>query len=181
MPEIRPATPADAALIAELAAETFPLACPPDTTAESIAAFIAANLTQASFDGYLADPHRALFVAEADGTVAGYTMVNFGDPTDADVAAAVTARPAAELSKVYVRQRHHGAGVAQALVASSVDAARARGAATIWLGVNQQNERANRFYAKAGFERVGTKRFLVGDRYEDDFVRERRLQMMKVP
>ena len=42
--------------------------------------------------------------------------------------------------------------------------------------MNQQNERANRFYAKAGFERVGTKRFLVGDRYEDDFVRERRLE-----
>ncbi|MEO6997186.1 MAG: GNAT family N-acetyltransferase, partial [Terracoccus sp.] len=45
----------------------------------------------------------------------------------------------------------------------------------VWLGVNQQNERAQRFYAKSGFTVVGTKRFLVGDRYEDDFVMERPL------
>ena len=41
-----------------------------------------------------------------------------------------------------------------------------------WLGTNQFNDRANRFYAKSGFTRVGTKRFLVGSRYEDDFVWE---------
>jgi RimJ/RimL family protein N-acetyltransferase len=43
----------------------------------------------------------------------------------------------------------------------------------VWLGVNQLNERAQRFYAKSGFSKVGTKRFLVGDRYEDDYVFER--------
>ena len=36
-----------------------------------------------------------------------------------------------------------------------------------------QNERAQRFYAKSGFERVGTKRFLFGGVYEDDYVMER--------
>jgi hypothetical protein len=34
-----------------------------------------------------------------------------------------------------------------------------------------QYVRANRFYEKQGFVRVGTKKFLVGQRYEDDFVR----------
>jgi len=172
---IRPATTDDAALLHRVAAETFPLACPPHTTEESIAAFIAEHLSQAAFARYLADAERALFVAEADGEPAGYTMVVFGEPGDADVAASVTARPTAELSKVYVREGFHGAGVAAALVDASVAAARDRGARTLWLGVNQENERANRFYAKQGFELVGTKRFLVGDRLEDDFVRERSL------
>lgn len=102
-------------------------------------------------------------------------MLVFGDPTDPDVAAAVTASPAAELSKCYVHPGFHGAGLAQALVERSVDAARERGAVTLWLGVNEENERANRFYEKAGFRLVGRKRFLVGQRYEDDHVRERRL------
>jgi ribosomal protein S18 acetylase RimI-like enzyme len=57
----------------------------------------------------------------------------------------------------------------------SVEASIARGVKSIWLGVNQENTRANRFYAKCGFDGVGTKNFLIGDRYEDDFVRERRL------
>ena len=169
---IRPATPDDAALLAAVAAETFPLACPPHTLPESIAAFIAANLSETSFAGYLSDAERALFVAEAEGQPAGYTMVVFGEPTDPDVAASVAARPTAELSKVYVREGFHGGGLAGQLVAASVEAARGRGVASVWLGVNQENARANRFYEKQGFALVGTKRFLVGERYEDDFVRE---------
>ena len=168
---IRPATPDDAALLAEVAAETFPLACPPHTLPESIAAFIAANLSETSFDGYLSDPQRALFVAEVDGAAAGYTMVVFGEPGDPDVAAAVSARPTAELSKVYVREGFHGGGLAAQLVEASVGAARDRGAVSVWLGVNQENARANRFYEKQGFALASTKRFLVGERYEDDFVR----------
>ena len=61
------------------------------------------------------------------------------------------------------------------LVEASVAAARDRGASGMWLGVNQFNPRANRFYEKSGFERVGIKKFLLGGDWEDDFVRERAL------
>jgi diamine N-acetyltransferase len=171
-PQIRRATAADAAALHVVAAATFPLACPPHTTEEAKADFIATHLSEASFDAYLADPDRDLFVAEEDGRAIGYTMIVAGEPSDADVAAAITTRPTIELSKVYVLADAHGGGVASALVASSLDAARARGAAAVWLGVNQENGRANRFYEKTGFALVGEKRFLVGDRYEDDYVRE---------
>jgi len=173
--EIRRATAADAGVLAEVAAATFPLACPPATTAEAIADFIATHLTEAHFAAYLADPERVLFLATVDGHPAGYTMVIFGEPDDPDVAGALRIRPTAELSKVYVMPDHHGGGIAHELVGESIEAARARGASGIWLGVNQQNARANRFYEKQGFELVGTKHFLVGDKYEDDFVRERSL------
>ncbi|MGV8882625.1 MAG: GNAT family N-acetyltransferase [Rhodoglobus sp.] len=172
---IRQASARDAAVLHEVAAETFPLACPPHTTQEAIADFIATSLSEAAFDAYLADPQRQLFVAEQGGEVAGYTMLVFGEPTDPDVAAAVTTRPTVELSKVYVRETHHGSGLAAQLVDASVEASISRGAHSIWLGVNQENVRANRFYEKRGFAQMGTKKFLVGDRYEDDFVRERLL------
>lgn len=163
----------DDALLHEIAAITFPLACPPDALPESIQAFIDENLSEAAFRRYLADPDRELFIAEQDGAVIGYTMLVHGDPADTDVAAAVTVRPTVELSKVYVHPGHHGGGVASALVEESVRAAQARDAASMWLGVNQFNARANRFYEKSGFAQVGTKKFKVGARYEDDFVRLR--------
>ena len=53
--------------------------------------------------------------------------------------------------------------------------AAATGAEFCWLGVNQQNTRAGKFYTKAGFEIVGTKRFLVGDQWHNDHVRRRPL------
>jgi len=57
----------------------------------------------------------------------------------------------------------------------SLDEGRARGAAGMWLGVNQLNERAQRFYLRHGFAVVGVKHFLVGARLEDDYVLERSL------
>lgn len=171
--EIRRATVQDAAPLHEVAAATFRLACPPHTTQASIDDFVARNLSETSFAGYLTDRNRTLFLATEEGIPVGYTMVIFGEPTDVDVAAAITIRPTAELSKIYVREGHHGAGLAGQLAAASIGAAEERGARGIWLGVNQENVRANRFYEKQGFALVGTKKFLVGERYEDDFVRER--------
>ena len=77
-----------------------------------------------------------------------------------------------ELSKLYVLASAHGSGVARDLMAAAIEAARAAGAAGIWLGTNQRNERAHRFYVKCGFERVGTKRFKVGAGWEDDYIFE---------
>jgi GNAT superfamily N-acetyltransferase len=133
------------------------------------------QLSAARFEAYLADAGREVLVAIVDGSIAGYAMLVFGDPSDPDVAAAVTTRPTAELSKFYVAARCHGSGVAAGLMHSAIEAARRRGARTLWLGVNQQNGRANRFYEKSGFAIVGTKRFPLGGRWEDDFTRERAL------
>lgn len=176
---VRPATPDDAEGLALVAAATFPLACPPGSTRADQDAFIAAHLSVERFAAYLADPARTLFVALDDGphedAALGYTMLVSGEPTDADVRAALTIRPTVELSKCYVLAGHHGRGVAAALIATTIDAARASGAAGVWLGVNQQNARAQAFYARHGFARVGVKHFQVGDRLEDDFVLERAL------
>jgi len=174
---IRRAGAADAAALAELAADTFPLACPPSTTAAAIAAFIAANFTVERMGEYLADPARTLLLAEEDdGHLVGYSMLIAGDPADADAAAAVTARPAIELSKFYTRALAHGSGVvAGPLMAATLDAAVTTGAIAAWLGVNEENARAIRFYEKHGFVKVGRKHFRLGDRREDDWVLARAL------
>ncbi|WBU36939.1 GNAT family N-acetyltransferase [Homoserinibacter sp. YIM 151385] len=178
MPDlIRLALPADAAALHRIAALTFPLACPPDATEAAKRSFIAEHLSEEAFGRYLADPARILLIAveASSGEPLGYTMLIGGEPSDEDVAGAIRIRPTIELSKIYVHPGHHGAGLAARLMASSLDAARGTGAAGIWLGVNDQNARANAFYARQGFEQVGRKRFRLGDRWESDFVRERPL------
>jgi GNAT superfamily N-acetyltransferase len=170
-PIARIATADDAALLHRLAAATFALACPPGTTLEAIDDFVATHLSEQRFSQYLADPDRDLLVVEADGAPVGYSMLIGGDPTDADVLAVVHARPVTELSKFYLLQAAHGSGASAVLMTASIERARERGAAAVWLGVNQHNGRANRFYEKSGFTTVGTKRFLVGGKWEDDFVR----------
>lgn len=171
--DVRIAGPADAAALTELAAATFRLACPPQTTDEAIAEFLRDVLSHERFDEYLADERKLVLIAEQEGTAVGYTLLVFGEPADPDVAGALSIRPTVELSKCYVRAEAHGGGIASTLMAASLDAARGRGSQGAWLGVNEQNERAIRFYEKSGFAKVGTKKFLLGGVYENDYTLER--------
>ena len=91
--DVAAADEADLPELADVAASTFPLACPPSATPENIAAFIDENLSQARFRDYLADPDRAVLAAREDGRIVGYVMLIRGVPDDDDVQRAVTAAP----------------------------------------------------------------------------------------
>ncbi|MDX1883070.1 GNAT family N-acetyltransferase [Mycolicibacterium sp. 120270] len=168
--DVTAATAADLSELADIAATTFPLACPPSVTPENVAAFIAENLTQEHFAKYLTDPDRIVLVARRDGRILGYAMLVRGVPDDDDVQAAVTVRPAVEISKMYVLPDSHGAGISAALMAEALNRAPDLDAKSVWLGVNQNNQRAQRFYVKHGFTINGTKTFRLGTRIENDYV-----------
>ena len=168
--EVTSATAAELPELADVAAATFPLACPPSVTPENVAAFIAENLTQSHFAGYLADPDRLVLVARRDGRMIGYAMLVRGVPDDDSVQHAVTIRPAVEISKMYVLPDNHGGGVSAALMTEALNRAPDLDAKSLWLGVNQNNQRAQRFYAKHGFAINGTKTFRLGTRIESDYV-----------
>lgn len=173
MPEtaIRPAAGADVAVLADLAGRTFVLACPPSVTPEAVEAFVAAHLTEAAFEQYLSDPDRTVLVAERDGRLIGYAMLIAGSPPG-EIAVWLSHSPTQELSKIYLDPGAHGGGAGAGLMEASLRAAAEAGAAGVWLGTNQENVRALRFYEKSGFAIVGTRRFRVGDRLEDDYVLE---------
>jgi diamine N-acetyltransferase len=171
----RRAGPGDAEELHDIAARTFALACPPGTNAADISAFISTHLSAERFRDYLADEDRTLLLAEADGVPVGYAMLVAGPIGDADVRAVVDEKTSIELSKFYVALDSHGSGAATWLMAATLEAAAATGAEACWLGVNQRNVRAARFYEKNGFAVVGTKRFLVGEQWHDDHVRLRSL------
>lgn len=170
---IREATADDAGRLAELAAVTFPLACPPDSSPEDIAAHLRRTLSTEKFTEYLADPDVTILAIDAAGELRGYSMLVARPTTDTDVASALTLNPSTELSKCYVHPEHHGLGAAAELMKATLDRAGGSGAAGVWLGVNSQNAKAIRFYEKNGFRKVGTKSFRLGDAVEHDFVMER--------
>lgn len=162
--DVTAAVEADAAELAEVAAATFPLACPATVLPRDITSFIEANLSEKSFAQYLADPQRWLPVVREDGRMIGYAML------------ICDGRPAIELSKFYLLPGHHGTGAAAALMAAAIDWASGTGARSMWLGVNRNNERAQGFYLKHGFQITGTRTFQVGASTEQDYVMTRPLR-----
>ncbi|MFC0315319.1 GNAT family N-acetyltransferase [Gordonia phosphorivorans] len=165
--------------IAAVAAATFPLACPPHITAENIAVHIAKNLNAERFAEWIGDDdHDVIAATEGpDGPVLGYTLLVHRPPTADDVRAVVPGDEITEISKMYVLPDHHGprstGRPAHLLMHAALAAARARGSALVWLGVNSGNERAQRYYAKMGFTVAGPRTFDMNGTLEHDYVMTR--------
>ncbi len=168
--------PRHAPSVAEVAAATFPLACPPHSTAQDIAGFIEANLAPDDFVRHIVSDQSDVLVAREriDGPIIGYCLVHHTAPSHPDVAAVITERPVSEISKMYVMPDHHAQGrsgaPSHAMMRAAIDCARRRGSAVVWLGVNQENVRAQRFYTKMGFVRVGVKTFDLNGSIEHDYI-----------
>jgi diamine N-acetyltransferase len=161
----RPAQPSDADSFAVIGAETFALACPPDTPKADLDAYIGAELGAGRFREHLASPDKALFAAEVGAAVVGYLMLDraAGPP-------AVQALRPLQVSRLYVLSRFHGSGVGQALLGVALEQARAGGHDALWLSVSRHNARGIAFYRKLGFRVVGEQRFPVGADLHEDFV-----------
>lgn len=170
----RLATGDDVPALARLAAETFPLACPPGTNPEDIADFIATQLNEQEFAVHVATPTRVVLVHEAeDGAPDGYVLIFGADEVVPEAGFGVTGARSAYLSKFYVLPSSHGGSVAAPLMEASKEAAAVLlGADSIWLATNVANIRARRFYLKHGFGIVGSKTMQVGSVLMSDDVFE---------
>lgn len=163
-PAIRVATAGDAAQLAALAERTFRDTFASSNTEANMRLHCARTYGPAIQAAEIADPGRTTVVADADGVLAGYGQLRWnGTPS-------LAADRPAEIQRIYVDRPWHGRGVAQALMARLLDAARAGGADRVWLGVWERNPRARAFYRKAGFAEVGDHAFVLGDETQRDLV-----------
>lgn len=159
----RDATPDDAELMARIGPQTFTETFGHLYAPENLAAFLE-NHSVANWHGELSDPVYAVRIAEDSGVPAGFAKV--GPPSLPFEARG----PAAELRQLYVLKPWQGAGIAATLMDWAIDEARRRGAEEMFLSVFVDNHRARRFYARYGFEQVGTYDFMVGTHADLDLV-----------
>jgi GNAT superfamily N-acetyltransferase len=159
----RDATPADAPSLAKLGAESFTATFGHLYAPDDLALFLQ-NHTPAAWAAELANPAFAVRIAEAEGEPIGYAKL--GPP---QLPFTPSGTPA-ELRQLYVLGPWHGGGVAAALMDWVIATARSRDADELFLSVFTDNHRARKFYARYGFEPVGTYAFMVGTHADEDIV-----------
>jgi ribosomal protein S18 acetylase RimI-like enzyme len=160
---IRRAVPGDAAALAELGARTFRDAFEADNTPEDMALYLASSYGPELQSAELRNAGIVTLLAEDETRLAGYSQLREGPAPDC----VDDPRPI-ELWRFYVERTWQGRGVAQMLMAATIEAAAARGAGTVWLSVWERNHRAQAFYRKSGFQDRGEKAFILGtDRQTD--------------
>ena len=118
----------------------------------------------AQYAAWLADANYRLCLAELGGAPVGFAVLS---PPDLPVA--MTADDI-ELKRIYLLQRFQGGGLGRRLLSWSANEAREMGRKRLLLGVKADNTAALAFYERMGFERIGERKFLVGNLWCDDFI-----------
>lgn len=119
--------------------------------------FLAATFGISQQAAELADPTGRTLVLAEGGRLMGYAWLRAKAPE-----IEVPVDTPLEVARFYVDRTLHGTGAAQALMAAVLAHASMAGHDGVWLQVWDQNLRAIRFYAKAGFIDAGETAFLVG-------------------
>jgi ribosomal protein S18 acetylase RimI-like enzyme len=75
-----------------------------------------------------------------------------------------------ELQRLYVDSTAQGQGVGGALMRFAEGNARSRGFRTCWLGVWEENYKAQKVYERAGYTKVGEHDFVMGEERQTDWI-----------
>jgi diamine N-acetyltransferase len=161
----RRASLADAARLAAFAARTFTQTYAADNTPQDMRDYLASAFSTEKQSVELSDPAMITVLAESGDDFLGYAQLRRGAAPPC-----VPQRGPVEIYRFYVDAPAHGTGVAQRLMDSAVEAARDLGGTDVWLGVWERNPRAIAFYAKCGFNDVGTQIFQLGSDRQTDRV-----------
>ncbi|MEX3632759.1 GNAT family N-acetyltransferase [Rothia sp. LK2492] len=152
---LRAATPADAAALSVFAGENFPDAAPAVVPREAVEAFIAENLTEEVLgQAITSGVYTVNLVLDTEGQILAYSAIDTVQPQPIEVAG-----NAAYLSKFYVGADARGVGISGMLMGQLVEDAQSAGYDGIHLGTHQENYRAQAFYEKMGFIKVGIRTF----------------------
>ena len=164
-PALHDAAAADAPRLAEFGARTFHETFAADNTPEDMRAHLASTFSAERQLREIEDPDMdTLILADGDQWM-GFAQLRAGHVSDG-----VPPQGSVELWRFYVDQRWHGKGLAALLMDGATQRARRRGAHALWLGVWERNARAQAFYRKHGFQRVGRQVFVVGSDPQTDDV-----------
>jgi molybdopterin-guanine dinucleotide biosynthesis protein A len=160
-------------MLAALAGRLFKLAFAAENTLEDMQAYVAEHFTEAELARLLADSACEVLVLEEDtGKPVGWALLVRGTPAPRTAVVGSTSAPASEVEirRFYVEPRLHSGAAAPTLLLACLERARAQGAEAVWLAVWEHNARAQAFYRKHGFRRVGAKDFRLGSDVQTDDV-----------
>ena len=170
--QLLPATPRDAADLSKFGRRSFVETFVEDLGVPypeaDLATFFDEGFTEAAFAGLIADRDAAVWIARRDGQVCAYAV---GGPLSLPHPEG-RARER-ELKRFYLARDLQGSGAATTMMSAVAPWLAPFPAARIWLGVWSGNLRAQRFYARHGFHKVGEYEYPVGATRDLEFIMRR--------
>jgi len=166
---IRSATLADLATLAALGARTFSDTFGHLYPQDDLQVFLAEHHSEAAYAWMLTDPAYALWIAEGGDQAIGYAQAGPARLPHPEVHVGD-----GELDRLYVLDHAHNSGIGSALLVEALRWLERDGPRTLWLSVWSENHRAQRLYARQGFEYFAEYAFRVGRQRDREFIFRRK-------
>jgi len=163
--------PDEVAALADLGRDTFVETFAHLYRAEDLNAFLDDAYSLAGVEQDAHNPDLRYRVAVDNGRLIAFCKVGIKPSLGYDAGD----QRVVELKQLYVRGTHLGSGIAPVMMDWALGIARDSGADLMILSVYCDNVRAQRFYARYGFEKVADTYFMVGTHRDDEYILARRM------
>ncbi|TKY88446.1 hypothetical protein EX895_002798 [Sporisorium graminicola] len=171
---IRRATASDAAEIASLGGSVFFESFAHSMPAQDMDDYLKTSYSTQRIESEIQDHQSHLFyVARDDITkeLLGFVQLN---RSSQEPCLKIKPPNTIELQRIYTHSKAQGRGVGSQLMGKALSYAVEQGYKAIWLGVWEDNLKAQKFYLQThGFEKVGHHDFTMGSCVQTDWILER--------
>ncbi len=162
--------PSEVDTLLNLSRKTFYDAFAHRNNPDDFEAYAAVAFTREQLLSELQNPESAFYFALIGDEPVGYIKLNYGNAQ-----AEYQEADGVEVSRLYIHADHQGKKVGNQLLDFAINKSKDDGLKYIWLGVWDQNNAAERFYARNGFKPVGTHAFVIGTDVQNDILMRRDL------
>jgi diamine N-acetyltransferase len=147
---IRQANFEDANLLVVLASVTFYEAYFETDDQKDIANYIVRKYSLEQIETELADKNSTFFIVEINGKAVGFAKLRENSKPEC-----LKDENSIELHRIYLIERVWRKGIGRDLIEKCLSEAKRNGYESMWLGTWEENVKAQKFYAKLGFTKVG--------------------------
>jgi diamine N-acetyltransferase len=159
---IEKASIADAEILANTAIETFLETHQEGVPADALQYYLSTKLTLHTIEAELNDPENIFHIVYYNGQPAGYSKIILNKSYPAIESAAVT-----KLERIYLLKKFFDLKLGAALFVHNANLSKKENQEGIWLYVWKINDRAIKFYTKAGFTIVGSENFKISETHSN--------------
>lgn len=169
---IRKAEPEDVATIAYFSRKTFLESYGDQASKKDMEKFFKLQFSVKNLMSEVNRSHITILMAYRFHILVGYALMReVQNPPEIN-----SAVKGIELARLYVDAAFNGTGVGSAIMKECISLARLKNKEMLWLGVWPKSTRAINFYIKWGFQKCGSRVFLLGDDPQVDWIMKKDLQ-----
>lgn len=170
--KIRLATIDDSEILSKIARQSFyeAFADNPKNHPNDMKLYMDEAFSVETISSELVDEDNIYLIANLKNELAGYAKIRLNSREDC-----ISEGKTIELCRLYALDKFIGKGIGKTLMQSYFELVKENNCEIAWLGVWEFNYKAQEFYKKFGFEKVGEHVFQLGNDPQIDWVMEKRI------